>query len=93
MTGDISEEKETEELDDIEDSDDSEDRVVAVDEDDSEMTAEVNVEELVSKIDAQSASESDHKKAVKRRLDELAERRSEMADLDSTYNFNLDDDL
>ena len=41
----------------------------------------------------EDGNELERKKAVKRKLDEIEEHRKEMEDLDSTYNFNLDDDL
>lgn len=55
-----------------------------------ETTAELDVDALVAKIDKQSDA---HKKEVKRRLEELAERKREQLELDSTFNFNLDDDI
>lgn len=54
-------------------------------------TAEVNVEELVAKIDSGNADDLERRKAVKKKLEELQE---EIGDnLDGTYNINLDDDL
>ena len=58
--------------------------------DDSEDTADLNVDELMAKLDKDMSAE--HKKEVRRRLEELEERRREQRELDSTYNFNLDDD-
>ena len=92
----------TEEVEDLDPDLESEDEVmtdedgVMTDEDDDNaeiMTAEINVEELVAKIDKQDGTELERKKAVKRKLDQIEEHRKEMEDLDSTYNFNLDDDL
>ena len=54
-------------------------------------TAEVNVDELVAKIDKDADAE--HKKEVHRRLEEVEEQRRAEEELDSTYNFNLDDEL
>ena len=90
MTGDSAET--SEDFDDLEDGDDSEDRIVADDDDDAELeaTSEINVDELVSKIDKQR--DLDRKKLVKRRLEELQEQKVAMQDLESTYNINLDDD-
>jgi hypothetical protein len=61
-----------------------------IDDLDTDTSAEYNVDELVAKIDKQS---DEHKKEVKRRLEELEERKRAERDLDSTYNFNLDDEL
>ncbi|MDJ0748965.1 MAG: hypothetical protein QNJ11_05750 [Woeseiaceae bacterium] len=54
-------------------------------------TAEFKVDEIVAKIDKADPGEVAHKREVRKRLDEIEEKRSE--DLDSTFNFNLDDDL
>ncbi len=53
-------------------------------------TAEVNVEELVAKIDSGNTDDLERRKSVKRKLEKLQD---EIGDnLDSTYNINLDDD-
>ena len=72
-----------------------EDAVADVDEDDgsAEMTAEINVEELVAKLDATPKDDVERRKKIRKRLDELRDEREAMKDLDSTYNFNLDDEL
>ena len=49
------------------------------------------VEKLVAKIGDGHTDEAAHKREVRRRLEELAEKRSE--DLDSTFNFDLDEDI
>ncbi len=54
-------------------------------------TAEFKVDEIVAKIDKADPDEVAHKREVRKRLDEITEKRNE--DLDSTFNFNLDDDL
>ena len=59
--------------------------------DSNEDTSELNVEELMAKLDKDISAE--HRKEVHRRLEELEERRREERELDSTFNFNLDDDL
>ena len=55
-----------------------------------DVSAELNVEELVAKIEATDPDEAAHKREVRKRLEELREQRDN--DLDSTFNFNLDDD-
>ncbi|MEO1244572.1 MAG: hypothetical protein AAFX56_02715 [Pseudomonadota bacterium] len=67
------------------------DEDAVVDEDDgaAEMTAEVNVEELVAKLDAAPKDDVERRKRIRKRLEE----HNESKDLDSTYNFNLDEDL
>jgi hypothetical protein len=75
---------------DLETDDDTEDRLIADDDDDGEDTDIMNVDEIVSKIDKQSDIE--RKRQIRRRLEELQEQRLAMRELDSTYNFNMDDD-
>jgi hypothetical protein len=58
-----------------------------------DISVEINVEELVAKIEDSDSDDVAHKRDVRRRLDELEERRRANDDLDSTFNFNLDDDL
>ena len=54
-------------------------------------TAEFKVDEIVAKIDKADPDEAAHKREVRKRLEEIAEERDEAAD--STFNFNLDDEL
>ena len=83
--------------DDVALGEQSEDTIVSEDIEDidnvGDISVEINVEELVAKIEAGEGDEADHQKEVRRRLDELEEQRKAEAELDSTYNFNLDDDL
>ncbi len=75
----------------------SEDTIVVEDPADvdnvGDISVEINVEELVAKIEAGEGDAVEHEKEIRKRLDELEEQRREEAELDSTYNFNLDDDL
>lgn len=96
MSGENGYEKESEDLeDDVESQADSEDVVVADDDGNDnvgDMSVEINVEELVAKIESDDASETARKREVRRRLEELEEKQRSAKELDSTYNFNLDDD-
>ena len=56
-----------------------------------DVTAELKVDELVAKIDAVDPEEVAHDREVRKRLEELREKQDK--DLDSTFNFNLDDDV
>lgn len=56
-------------------------------------SVEINVDELVAKIESAEEDAPEQKKAVRKRLDELRDEREATQDLDSTYNFNLDEDL
>lgn len=80
-----------------EDLDTSEDTVVlSVDDDDddsmADLTSELNIEDLVAKLEATDSDDIARKREIKRRLEEAREERDAMRDLDSTYNFNFDDD-
>lgn len=56
-----------------------------------DVTAELKVDKLVAKIDAADPDEAAHEREVRKRLDELQEQKDK--DLDSTFNFNMDEDL
>ena len=81
-------------VDDIDDVEDDEDVVVSEEGDDvSDLTGEVNVEELVAKLESTPKDDLDRQRQIRRRLDELREEREALKNIDSTYNFNLDEDL
>ncbi len=58
-----------------------------------DISVEINVEELIAKIEAGEGDAEEHKKEIRRRLDELEEQRRIEQELGGTFNFNLDDDL
>ena len=95
MKGEVGNGKTKEEFDDdVETTDDAEDVLMSDDLDEDnvgDISVEINVEELVAKLENGDAAE--HRKAIRRRLEEIAEQRREARELDSTYNFNLDDDI
>jgi len=98
MNGEVSSgEKEVDVEEDVESSEESEDTIVLEDVTDvdnvGDISVEINVEELVAKIEAGDDDDGEHKKEVHRRLEALNEERKAEEELDSTYNFNLDDDL
>jgi hypothetical protein len=91
-------EKETVVDDDIELDDSSEDTIVLSEDADDidtvgDFTAELDVEKLVEKIESGEAEGEAKEKEVHRRLEELNEQRQVDEELDSTYNFNIDEDL
>ena len=55
-----------------------------------DISVKINVEELVAKIEA-SDTEDAEKARIRKQLDKLREQQD--SELDSTYNFDLDDDL
>ena len=59
----------------------------------SDETGELNVEELVAKLDNADYANCEEKRAIKARLDELADRKMTEEELGSTYTFDLDEDV
>ncbi len=57
---------------------------------DGDTTIEMDIEKLVAKLDASDSDDVHHKAEIRRRLEELREQREK--ELDSTFNFNMDDD-
>lgn len=57
----------------------------------ADTTTELNVDEIMSRLDKDMSAQ--RKKEIRRRLEELEEQRREARDLDSTFNFDLDDDI
>ncbi|MDX1507027.1 MAG: hypothetical protein R3358_02025 [Woeseiaceae bacterium] len=86
--------------DDIDDDDDAIDPehtiVMDADDDDdvdvSDITGELNIEELVAKLDKTDADDAQRRRFIKARLDELAERKMTEEEFASTYTFDFDDD-
>lgn len=77
--------------DDIEDDDTI---VVADDGDDvSDLSSDINIEELVARLESTPKDALDRQRQIRRRIDELREEREVLKNLDNTYNFNLDEDL
>jgi hypothetical protein len=97
MIGDMKEDIPVDKLDDdIEDEDlDDDDDVEDIDEEDNvgDISVEINVEELVAKLEATDSDDVARKREIRQRLEELEEMRRSSEDLDSTFNFNLDDEL
>ena len=55
-----------------------------------DLSGELLVDDLVDRSSKSDPDEAAHRREVRRRLEELAERRRD--ELDDTFNFNLDDD-
>jgi len=58
-----------------------------------DFTGEIAVEKLVAKVESGEVDAAAEEKEVHRRIEELNEQRRIENELDSTYNFNLDEDL
>jgi hypothetical protein len=57
-----------------------------------DISVEINVEELVAKIESSEDTEDSAEKAeVRKKLDKIRENQDE--EQDGTYNYNLDEDL
>ena len=86
MNGEIIDNEELDDVaEDIEPDDDNIDNV-------GDISVEINVDELVAKIEADDDDDA-RKKEIHRRMEELNEQRKVEKDVDSTFNFNMDDDL
>jgi hypothetical protein len=80
-----------EDLEDDEDGDDDDDVLTDFGGDTVVgLSGEFDVDSLVKKLEATDPDEVAHRREIRRRLEEIREMRE--ADLDSTFNFNLDDD-
>ena len=74
----------------------SEDTVVlddVMDDDPDDFSAELDVSQLVAKLDSGEDDELQQKREIHRRLEELNDQKETEKNVDSTFNFNLDDDL
>ena len=56
-----------------------------------DLSVEINVEELVAKIESEDTDDAKHTRGVRGKLEKIREERDE--ELDSTYNFDIDDDM
>ncbi len=96
MIGNFKDDLPADELDDdIEDDDlDEDDDVEDMDDGNvGDLSVEINVEELVAKLEATDTDDVARRREIRRRLEELEEMRRANKDLDSTFNFDLDDYL
>lgn len=89
---------EDDDFDDEVDSSDDDD--VSLSDDDSDdvtdnvgdMSVEINVEDIILRMEAKAGDDLKRKREIRRRLEEIREAREAAAELDNTFNFNLDDD-
>lgn len=56
-----------------------------------DVAGQLKVEKMVAKIDSLDPDEAAHEREVRKRVEELQERKDK--DLDTTFNFNMDEDL
>ena len=98
MIGELGGTRDSVEVDDDEVEDEDSDDVFVEDDDESEdnvgdISVEINVDELVAKLESTDSDDIVRRREIRRRLEELREMREAEKDIDSTYNFNLDDDV
>ena len=77
--------------DDILDDSDSLDKDIPDVDNIGDLSVEINVEELVAKIESEDPEDDAEKHEIRKKLEAIEEKRSK--ELDSTYNFDLDDDV
>ena len=79
--------------DEVETSDDTDENVILDSSDDGfvDTIVEASLEDLVSRMDLTDAEEAARRRQIRKRLEEIRELKA--LDLDSTFDFNLDDDL
>jgi hypothetical protein len=58
-----------------------------------DVSAEIDVSRLVAKLDSIDDTDANHKREVHRRLEELNDQKETEKNIDSTFNFDLDEDL
>ena len=82
--------------DDVVSNEFSEDTVVlsdVLDDDPDDFSAELDVSQLVAKLDSNEDDELARKREIHRRLEELNDQKETEKNIDSTFNFNMDEDL
>ena len=84
--------------DELDVDDDSEDLALMSDDDETtdnvgDLSVEINVDELVAKIEGKNEDDTQRRREIRRRLEDVREQREAEKELDSTFNFNLDDEL
>ncbi len=57
-----------------------------------DVSVEINVEELVAEIEASQGDDAHKKKEIRKRLEEIQERRQAMKDLGDTFNIDLNEE-
>ena len=90
MTGDDTDK----DIEDEVDTDDDTDESVLLDSSDEgfiDTVVEASLEDLVARMDMTDAEEAARRRQIRKRLEEIRELKA--LDLDSTFDFNLDDDL
>jgi predicted FMN-binding regulatory protein PaiB len=57
-----------------------------------DVSVEINVEDLIAEFEASQNAEAARKKEIRRRLEEIAEQRAAMKELEDTFSFDMNDE-
>ena len=63
------------------------------DDDVADPSVELDISRLVAKLDSKDIADVRHKREIHRRLEELQDQKEKAENIDSTFDFNMDDDL
>jgi hypothetical protein len=96
MNGEVGNERQTDEveLESVEKIDSVEEIDTVGDADNvGDISVEINVEELVAKVEAADGDDVSQNAEIKKRLDEMEDQLDKDDAFGSTYNFDIDEDL
>jgi len=97
MNGEVGEQEKVVDVDDDIISDEfSAETVVLVDvadDDVSDFSAELDVSQMVAKLEATDGDDIERKREIHRRLEDIQDQRETEKNIDSTFNFNIDEDV
>lgn len=97
MNGEIGDPKELDNVEGGVEADEfSEDTVILediADDDPDDLSVELDVSQLVAKLDSTDVDDIRRRREIHRRLEEIRDQKETEKMLDSTFNFNMDDDL
>jgi hypothetical protein len=98
MNGEIGNGSELQEVDsDFQADDDVGLSLMSADDDDNDnvgdLSVEINVDELVAKIESRNGGDAQRRREVRRRLEALREQREAQRDLDDTFDFCFDEEI
>lgn len=97
MNGEIGDPKELDNVEGGVEADEfSEDTVILediADDDLTDLSVELDVSQLVAKLDSTDVDDIRRRREIHRRLEEIRDQKETEEMLDSTFNFNMDDDL
>jgi hypothetical protein len=97
MNGEVGGQEKVKDVDDDIVSDEFlEETVVLVDvadDDVGDFSAELDVSQMVAKLEATDGTDIHRKREIHRRLEDIQDQRETERNIDSTFNFNIDEDV